>query len=55
MSIPAIHFEGVKYAFRQSKDGVIISFVVHPNEVPAELSTSAIGARWRIDIVHKPA
>jgi len=42
----AIHCEMKKIAYRQSKDGVVISFVLHPQEVPPELSTSHIGARY---------
>lgn len=49
--LPAVHFEGIKYSFRQSKDGIIISFVVHPHEVPASLSTSNIGARYMVALV----
>lgn len=51
MTIPAIHFEGIKYAYRQSKDGIVVSFVVHPQDVPAELSTSSIGARYMVALV----
>jgi hypothetical protein len=46
----ALHCEMVKYALRQNKDGVVVSFVVHPNDIPAALSTSHIGSRswWRL-------
>lgn len=47
----ALHFEAVKYAFRQNKEGVVVSFVVHPNEIPAALSTSHIGARYMVALV----
>lgn len=42
----SIQCEMVKYAYRQTKDGVVVSFVVHPNDVPAALSTSPLGARY---------
>jgi hypothetical protein len=42
----SLQFEAVKYAYRQNKEGVVISFVVHPNDIPAALSTSHIGARY---------
>lgn len=42
----SIQCEMVKYAYRQTKDGVVVSFVVHPNDIPAALSTSHIGARF---------
>ena len=47
----AIHFEGIKYAYRQSKDGIVVSFVVHPNDVPQQLSTSLIGSRYMVALV----
>lgn len=47
----ALHFEGVKYAYRQSKDGVVVSFVVHPNEVPDGLATAPLGARYVVALV----
>jgi hypothetical protein len=51
MEAHALHFEAVKYAYRQSKDGVVVSFVVHPNDVPPELAVSHIGARYMIAFV----
>lgn len=47
----ALHCEMVKYAYRQTKDGVVVSFVVHPNDIPAELSISHIGARFMVALV----
>jgi hypothetical protein len=47
----ALHCEMVKYAYRQTKDGVVVSFVVHPNDVPRDLSMSAIGSRWMVALV----
>ena len=47
----SISCEMVKYAYRQTKDGVVVSFVVHPNDVPAELSTAHIGARYMVVLV----
>jgi hypothetical protein len=47
----ALHCEMVKYAYRQTKDGVVVSFVVHPNDVPAALSISHIGARYMVALV----
>jgi len=51
MSSEAIHFEAIKYAFRQNKEGVVISFVVHPNDLPDGMLTSAIGSRFMIALV----
>lgn len=37
-----------KYALRQSKDGTIISFVLHPHDDATELVTAPIGAVFNI-------
>jgi hypothetical protein len=47
----ALPCELVKYALRQSKDGIVISFVVHPSDIPAALQTSSIGSRWMAALV----
>lgn len=46
MTAAAFHFEAKKYALRQAKDGVIVSFVVHPNDVVAELLSAPIGEHY---------
>ncbi len=38
------NFEAKNYALRKSKDGVIVSFVVHPNDVDPALTSLPIGA-----------
>jgi hypothetical protein len=40
-----------KCALRQSKDGIIVSFVLHPHEVPKQLQTADIGSRWMVALV----
>jgi hypothetical protein len=47
----ASHCEAIKYAYRQSKEGTIVSFVLHPNEVPKALHDAAIGSRWMLALV----
>ncbi len=47
----ALPCEMVKYALRQTKDGIVVSFVVHPNDIPAALQTSHIGSRWMAALV----
>ena len=47
----AIHFEGVKHAYRQTKDGVVISFVVHPHDVPKGLADAPLGSRYIVALV----
>ena len=47
----AIHCEMKKCGLRQSKDGIIVSFVLHPQEVPKQLQTAEIGSRWMVALV----
>lgn len=47
----AVHCEARKIAFRQTKDGVVISFVLHPDEVPNSLATAALGTRYVLALV----
>lgn len=46
MTAPAFHFEAKKYALRQAKDGVVVSFLVHPADVIAELLSAPIGEHY---------
>lgn len=40
------HFEAKKHAYRQTQEGVVVSFVVHPNDVSSELATAPLGTRY---------
>ncbi len=42
----AFHFEAKKYSLRQAKDGVVVSFLVHPNDVVPELLSASIGEHY---------
>lgn len=42
------HFEAKKHAYRQTQDGVVVSFVIHPNDVPADLATSPLGTPYMV-------
>lgn len=44
------HFEAKKHAYRQTQDGVVISFVVHPNDVNTEIAMAALGTRFMVAI-----
>jgi hypothetical protein len=35
-----------KHAYRQTQDGVVISFVVHPNDITPELASAPLGTRY---------
>lgn len=41
----AINFEAKLYAFRKTKEGTVVSFVVHPSDMTDSLATLDIGAR----------
>ena len=41
-------FEAKKYAYRQTKDGMVLSFVLHPDDVPKEMATAPIGQRYMV-------
>ena len=41
-------FEAVKTALRQTKDGIAVTMVVHPNDVPPDLMSDPIGSRYMI-------
>ena len=41
-------FEAVKTALRQTKDGIAVTIVVHPNDVPPDLMSDPIGSRYMI-------
>lgn len=41
-------FEALNYALRKTRDGVIVSFVVHPNDVTPQLMALPVGARVQI-------
>lgn len=47
----AIHCEAKKHAYRQTQDGVVVSFVLHPQEVPEGLATAPLGSRYMIALV----
>jgi hypothetical protein len=47
----AMNCEAKFYAFRKTKDGTIVSFVLHPQDVPDGLATAEIGARFVLALV----
>ena len=44
-------FEAKKYAYRQTKDGMVLSFVLHPDDVPSEMAVAPIGQRYMLACV----
>jgi len=45
-----VKIEGKKHAFRQTQDGVVISFVLHPNDVTPELAVAPLGTPYEIEL-----
>ncbi len=41
----AISCEALKVAYRQTKDGMVVSFAIHPEDLPAELALLPVGTR----------
>ncbi len=46
MTIPSVHCEAKKHGYRQTQDGIVVSFVLHPQEVPDDLALAALGTRY---------
>lgn len=42
------HFEAKKHAYRQTQDGVVISFVVHPSDISEAMAMAALGTRFMV-------
>jgi hypothetical protein len=47
----AMGCEARKIAYRQSKDGFVVSFAIHPNDVPDGLAVAGIGTRYMLALV----
>lgn len=43
--------DAIKIAYRQSKDGFVVSFAIHPQDMPADLANADIGSQWQIRLV----
>ncbi len=46
-----VEFDAIKIGYRQSKDGFVVSFSIHPNEMPMILANADIGSQWQITAV----
>lgn len=48
----AIHCEAKKISYRQSaRDGLVVSFSIHPSDMPAQLATADLGQRYMLALV----
>lgn len=48
--IPAVHCEARKVAYRQSREGLVVSFVIHPNDMPDALAVAPLGTRYMLGL-----
>jgi len=44
-------FEGKKVALKQTKDGIVMSLAIHPDDLPEELMRDFVGARYMVVMV----
>lgn len=47
----ALTIEAKKHAYRQTQDGVVIAFVVHPDDVDPVLASAPLGTRYTVALV----
>lgn len=41
-------FEAKKHGWRQTQDGIVVSFVIHPHDINAALAVAPLGTRYGI-------
>lgn len=42
------YFEARKHAIRQTADGWVVSFIIHPNDITPEFATAPLGTRYMV-------
>ena len=47
----ASHCEAKLHAFRKTQDGIVVAFVLHPNEVPESVQLAPLGTRYMLALV----
>jgi hypothetical protein len=47
----AVHFEAVKLGLSQDKSGLVLKLSIHPNDMPKDVVTDQLGARYLVAIV----
>lgn len=47
----ALAFEAVKVSMHQTKDGIKVTLVIHPNDVPPGLFSDPVGQRYQVAMV----
>lgn len=44
----AAHFEARKWAYRQTKEGTVVSFLIHPNDLNSDFAVADLGTRYMV-------
>lgn len=47
----ALNFEAVKVSMRHTKDGLVLGFAVHPNDLPTPVVQAFLGTRYMVALV----
>ena len=47
----ALHFEAIKIALTQSKEGMVLKVAIHPNDVPKDVILDSLGTRYMVAMV----
>lgn len=47
----ALHFEAVKIALTQDKNGLVLKLSIHPDETPKDLILDQLGTRYMVAVV----
>ncbi len=48
MTVPSVVCEARKVAYRQTKEGLVVAFVIHPNDMPDALAVAPLGQRYML-------
>lgn len=46
-----IKCDAIKTAYRQNKEGFVVSFAIHPQDMPADLANAHVGSQWQLILV----
>jgi len=48
--VPAVYCEARKAAYRQTAQGLVVSFVIHPSDMPEPLAIAPLGTRYYLAV-----
>ena len=47
-----ITFDALKHSLRQTRDGIVISFVIHPDDIQQEMIVAEIGTGYNVSLTN---